>query len=772
LGRWTQTTYNAIRQASIIRDPLGRKTFLQYCNCGGLRALTDANGRTTGWSYDTQGRVTAKNYPDGTATTYGYEAKTSRLKTVTDAKGQVATYSYLKDDALASVTYTGAAVATPTVSYTYDPYYPRPLTRIDGVGTTTYAYNPIPTTPTLGAGRLASVDGPWTDDTQTFAYDELGRVLTASVNATANQTNLGYDSLGRVTSVTNPLGAFGLGYVGATGRPAQRTYPNGQVTNYGYHPNATATVGTGNGDQRLSQIQNLKTAGGANLSTHGYGYDAEGMIKNWSRQIDADATLTSTFGYDAVDQLVSAVLPNSPTTSTSHLYRYDKGGNRTSQQISNSVTAAAHDAGNRVRTLSDTGPIRIAGQLSEPANVTVNGQSASVDTSNVFKADVTLPPGTNTVAVTATDGSGNTRTNNYQVVVGTGTGERTLTYDLNGNLTDDGAGRTFTWDAVNRLASITVGGNVTSFVYDGAGRRVMEKLNGAETRRWVWSGGPQPVEERDASNAVTKRFYAGLGEQVGGTGYFYTTDHLGSIRELTDGTGAVRARYNYTPYGERTKVSGDLDATFGFTGYLYHASSGLNLTLYRGYDAQLGRFISRDVIGERGGVNLYAYAGGNPVNFVDPNGDLFWFALVFLFVGTSVWVNAPAPGDPIYTGGSDPSVPEMIVGVAGLAQLVKATTACAIKSGSSLSGLTIAELNNLLKGAPRDALGKLFGNGRQGALDALESLKAGGQLPAGITRETLETYQEIAVRQIARGADVNGAQAVRLEVINEALKKL
>ncbi len=310
----------------------------------------------------------------------------------------------------------------------------------------------------------------------------------------------------------------------------------------------------------------------------------------------------------------------SPTRPARDCYRYDKGGSR---QIGNAVTAATHDAGNRVRTLSATGPIRIAGQLSEPANVTVNGKPASVDAANVFTADVTLAPGTHAVAVSATDGSGNTRTNTYQVIVGTGTGERTLTYDLNGNLTVDGAGRTFTWDAVNRLASVTLGGNVTSFVYDGAGRRVMEKLNGVETRRWVWGGGPQPIEERDATNAVTKRFYAGLGEQIGGTAYFYTTDHLGSVRELTDVTGAVRARYNYTPYGERTKVSGDLDATFGFTGYLYHAASGLNLTLYRAYDAQLGRFISRDPIEESGGLNLYGYCGNDPTNQVDPLGLLF-----------------------------------------------------------------------------------------------------------------------------------------------------
>src|SRR5258705_10932475 len=68
------------------------------------------------------------------------------------------------------------------------------------------------------------------------------------------------------------------------------------------------------------------------------------------------------------------------------------------------------------------------------------------------------------------------------------------------------------------------------------------------------------------------------------TNYFFTRDHLGSVREMTDGAGAIRARYDYDPYGRRTKVSGDLDADFGFTGHYVHAPSGLYMALFRAYD--------------------------------------------------------------------------------------------------------------------------------------------------------------------------------------------
>jgi RHS repeat-associated protein len=59
---------------------------------------------------------------------------------------------------------------------------------------------------------------------------------------------------------------------------------------------------------------------------------------------------------------------------------------------------------------------------------------------------------------------------------------------------------------------------------------------------------------------------------------------------------------------------------FGFAGMQYHAGSGLYLTLYRVYDPRTGRWLSRDPIEEEGGFNLYAYVGGDPINYIDPLG--------------------------------------------------------------------------------------------------------------------------------------------------------
>ena len=101
---------------------------------------------------------------------------------------------------------------------------------------------------------------------------------------------------------------------------------------------------------------------------------------------------------------------------------------------------------------------------------------------------------------------------------------------------------------------------------------------------------------------------------------YYTRDHLGSVREMTDSSGVVQARYDYDPYGRVTKLSGTVDSDFLFTGLYYHAPSGLHLAMYRAYDADTGRWLNRDPIGENGGLNLYGYVGNNTINGADPSG--------------------------------------------------------------------------------------------------------------------------------------------------------
>jgi RHS repeat-associated protein len=178
--------------------------------------------------------------------------------------------------------------------------------------------------------------------------------------------------------------------------------------------------------------------------------------------------------------------------------------------------------------------------------------------------------------------------------------------------------------ATQIFAVVVKGTHRSEFVYDGMSRRtgILEKDNGTVTtsKKYVWDG-TEIAEERDTTGATaTRKFYAQGFVDTDGTNLFYTRDHLGSIRELTDSTQALRARYDYDPYGRVTKVSGDRDSVFLYTGHLWHAQSSLYLAMYRAYDPNLGRWISRDPIEESGGINLYSYVENEVINNVDTLG--------------------------------------------------------------------------------------------------------------------------------------------------------
>jgi|HubBroStandDraft_1064217.scaffolds.fasta_scaffold110149_3 RHS repeat-associated protein len=102
--------------------------------------------------------------------------------------------------------------------------------------------------------------------------------------------------------------------------------------------------------------------------------------------------------------------------------------------------------------------------------------------------------------------------------------------------------------------------------------------------------------------------------------YYYTRDHLGSVRELLNSSGTIVSRLGYDPYGKMTVVSGTNLPTKQYTGDYYHATSGLNLTKYRAFDSDTGRWLSRDPVAEKGGIDLYGYCLNSPVNLIDPRG--------------------------------------------------------------------------------------------------------------------------------------------------------
>ena len=181
-------------------------------------------------------------------------------------------------------------------------------------------------------------------------------------------------------------------------------------------------------------------------------------------------------------------------------------------------------------------------------------------------------------------------------------------------MTGDGT-NTYVWDGEHRLLQINYpgSGNNTQFSYDPMGRcsRSLRPVSSSvtSTKQFIGCGNAR-CEVRDSGGTTVLAQFFPRGETISGTGYFFAGDHPGSIREMTDGSGNVQAELSYDAYGRMIQLR-TLTPDFGYAGMYVHQRSGLNLTATRAYSAGLGRFISRDPIGEDGGVNLYGYVGGS-----------------------------------------------------------------------------------------------------------------------------------------------------------------
>ena len=107
---------------------------------------------------------------------------------------------------------------------------------------------------------------------------------------------------------------------------------------------------------------------------------------------------------------------------------------------------------------------------------------------------------------------------------------------------------------------------------------------------------------------------------------YYHFDEMGSTLLLTGDSGAVRDRYAITPYGEVVRHQGGADNPFtllGAHGVMQEGSTGLYHMGQRYYDSTTARFLSRDPRPglEPRALNRYQYALGNPLLFLNPQGQ-------------------------------------------------------------------------------------------------------------------------------------------------------
>jgi RHS repeat-associated protein len=359
--------------------------------------------------------------------------------------------------------------------------------------------------------------------------------------------------------------------------------------------------------------------------------------------------------YDGSDWLITANLgaPNL-TANTATLqdtyenwdYGYDNAGNQLSSAVNLAGWAGQYDGANELTQQRRTGPVRVAGFTNEPTNVTVGGAgtrrwSLPGGSPWMFESILDLGANTSNVSIVATDAAGNSTTQVWKIDANSTVSN--FTYNADGamlsrvNNADSSTVQTTsncTWDALGRLLSWQNGNTTVSFTYDWQGRRVSLSANvsgNTTTQNFLWDG-DSIVERRDAgtgSGNISRKYFDDGVVTVSGntsTNYFYTKDHLGSIRELVANDGhTVEGRYDYGPWGETNyfDYSGGTipEPDVGYAGYFITPFvPGAEMAMERIYGPDIHRWWSRDPSGEHGGLNMDSYAMNDPIDEMDPLG--------------------------------------------------------------------------------------------------------------------------------------------------------
>ncbi|OGV57335.1 MAG: hypothetical protein A2X45_25660 [Lentisphaerae bacterium GWF2_50_93] len=193
---------------------------------------------------------------------------------------------------------------------------------------------------------------------------------------------------------------------------------------------------------------------------------------------------------------------------------------------------------------------------------------------------------------------------------------KTPAYDFDGNMTGDGSGWAYSWDAENRLLVAEKTGQRLEFKYDYGSRRVEKKvIDGGIVRkceRFVYNGFKQ-IERLNAldSNSIFQKFIWRSERMLSMTDsngiYYYGQDANKNASELIYADGTLKAHYEYSPFGNTTVANGDLagDNPFRFSSEFMDDETGLAYYNFRYYNPKLGRWLSRDPIGNKKAETIF-----------------------------------------------------------------------------------------------------------------------------------------------------------------------
>lgn len=182
------------------------------------------------------------------------------------------------------------------------------------------------------------------------------------------------------------------------------------------------------------------------------------------------------------------------------------------------------------------------------------------------------------------------------------------------------------------MKTASVNGKNIEYILDAYNRRVGKKVNGALTQGFIYQTQTEISAELDGNNQVVSIFAYGPKRHVPAyfvkgaqsTWYSIVSDNIGSVRLVIEmSTGNVVQEMDYDEFGNVIKDTNPGFQPFGYAGGLYDRDTGLARFGARDYDAETGRWTSKDPLLFGGGdTNLFGYVENDPINFIDPMGEM------------------------------------------------------------------------------------------------------------------------------------------------------